>query len=383
MTNSSMLKSNFTPENALVFMILQTFFVCIGAPGNAAVAYYTIKKNMKLSDIMILILALSDGLYCIASYCFIFPDMLKVYLGQLAHPSNTPICRFGIAVPLYFGIVNIYCMTVLAITRYLAIVKPRYLKLIKEKRGVFVLVSLNWLLPLIFSLPQALDEWGSYTYFPDIGVCAALYYYSQGSLVASYYICLILFVVMIPTTFIGWSYHQIYLEVRQSRFRVMNSVKKNKKNIINKNANGVNTYSQRRQTQAAGMSQERRNREIALAKTLCIIVITYQISYIPYSVVSLYDYFAEPALAFVFQYNFLMVTYIGNIANPIIFLLRSKKFKHKVLKKKSTISKNASSTSETLQSGPPVTLQAITVENVHLADDDYDSSDNYSDVRSL
>lgn len=310
--------------------------------------------------------------------------MLAVYQGKKAHPNYDALCRFGIAVPLYFGIVNIYCMTVLAITRYLAIVKPKYLKMIKEKRGVGILVILNWLLPLIFSLPQALGGWGGYTYYDDIGMCAVLYYYHQGSLIASYYFCLITFVVLIPSTVIAWSYYQIYLEVRQSRFRVINSVKKNKNKIARNEANGANSYSQRRQT-VAGMSQERRKREIALAKTLCIIVITYQISYIPYSVVSIYEYIAQPAIAFVYQYNFLMITYIGNIANPIIFLIRSKKFKESVLKKKPNMSKNVSTTSETLPSAPSVNLQAITVETVHNANDDDDdnSSDNYSDVKEL
>ena len=316
--------------------------------------------------------------------------MLKIYQGHKAHESYSPLCRFGIAIPLYFGIVNIYCMTVLAITRYLAIVKPQYLKLIKEKRGVSILVVLNWTLPLIFSLPQALDGWGGYTYFNDIGICAVLYYHYQGAVIASYYFCLITFVVMIPSTVIAWSYYQIYLEVRQSRFRVINSVKKNKNNIARSDTNGSNNNYSRRRYTGAGMSQERRKREIALAKTLCIIVVTYQISYIPYSVVSLFDYFAAPTLAFVYQYNFLMVTYIGNVANPIIFLIRSKRFQQSVLKKKSSASKNISTgpsttTTETLPNGPPVTLQAITVENVHYTndDDDDDSSDNYSDVRAI
>lgn len=58
--------SYFTPDNALALMIVQSVFVCIGAPGNAMVAYFISRKSMKLSDIMIFILALSDGLYCVA-----------------------------------------------------------------------------------------------------------------------------------------------------------------------------------------------------------------------------------------------------------------------------------------------------------------------------
>ena len=64
--NTTNYTSHFTPENALALMVVQSIFVCIGAPGNAMVAYYISRKSMKLSDIMIFILAMSDGLYCIA-----------------------------------------------------------------------------------------------------------------------------------------------------------------------------------------------------------------------------------------------------------------------------------------------------------------------------
>ena len=58
--------SNFAPDNALAFMIVQIIVVSVGAPGNAMVVYFVVrKKKVKLSDILILTLALSDGLYCI------------------------------------------------------------------------------------------------------------------------------------------------------------------------------------------------------------------------------------------------------------------------------------------------------------------------------
>lgn len=57
---------NYTPDTIMLSMIVSTIFVSIGAFGNALVIYYISRKRMKLSNTLILTLALSDGLYCIA-----------------------------------------------------------------------------------------------------------------------------------------------------------------------------------------------------------------------------------------------------------------------------------------------------------------------------
>lgn len=69
-TNGTYFYINVTRNFAVVSMVFQTLFLVLGAPGNALVCFfiYRNKKEIKLSDIMISMLAISDGLYCIVRY---------------------------------------------------------------------------------------------------------------------------------------------------------------------------------------------------------------------------------------------------------------------------------------------------------------------------
>ncbi|EDV28931.1 uncharacterized protein TRIADDRAFT_52295 [Trichoplax adhaerens] len=324
-TNGSYFILNVNRDFAVVSMVFQTFFLVVGVPANALVCFFTFrkKKDIKLSDIIISMLAISDGLYTI----------VRASIGRTpVYPTSTISCRIEVGLPLYFGIVNIYCMTVLAVTRYIAIVTPQRMITVRRRHGILIISLLTWTLPLIFTLPQIFGYWGGFSYTNGLGICLGVYHYSQGFLTGSYYICLILFVVQFPTLIIGWCYHQIYLEVKRSRLRISqfrsstehddpsaSSHSRGTKRNITISGNQGNRSSRRREP-------ENRKAEIAIAKTLVIIFVTFQISFMPYSVVSFYNFISHTSYTVLLQLGLLFVTYIGNVANPYIFLFRSDKF---------------------------------------------------------
>lgn len=260
--------------------------------------------------------------------------MRRASVGEIpVYPGPTISCRIEVALPLYFGVVNIYCMTVLAITRYTAIVKPQRMVTLRRRHGILIISLLTWFLPLIFTLPQIFGYWGGFSYIHNLGICLGIFHYNQGFETGSYYICLVLFVVQFPTLIIGWCYYQIYLEVKNSRIRISqfrssidandSSVTTNvpiHKRLLNSQAGNTNRSSIKER------DRDNRKAEIAIAKTLLIIFITFQVAFMPYSIVSFINFFFYTASTVELQLGLLFVTYIGNVANPYIFLVRSEKF---------------------------------------------------------
>ncbi|EDV29642.1 uncharacterized protein TRIADDRAFT_52250 [Trichoplax adhaerens] len=311
-------------EFAVGSMIILVFIFAVGLCGNAIICCYKIKdgRKMKVQDILVFNLAFSDASYVTSSFIGLFQIFFRVYLNQLPiYKSNTLLCRLNICIPFYFGVVNVFSMALLAIVRYLAINKPRtFLSLSRKSYSLVIFCLINWLVPALLAFPQAFRLWGGVTYISDVGFCYTIYHYSQGLNIIIFFTTVIVGVIVVPLTIIFLCYWKIYQEVRRNRSRI--AYHDNRPNVILPATHDKNR-SLRVRARSNSIKSFSRKREIYVATTLFIILLTFTLSYIPYSIIAIIAFFRISPYQIRVHLILLFVTYLGNIANPIIFIIRN------------------------------------------------------------
>ncbi|RDD38564.1 G-protein coupled receptor moody [Trichoplax sp. H2] len=287
------------------------------------------------------------------------PDLIRITIGDIPiYTKNSWRCRLGKAAPLYAGVVNIYSMAAIAVARYVVVVQPKKSSWIKDKRSYFIITLIIWVIPFVIVLPPVIGFWGKYTYFRDIGVCFSIYFITQDLKYKSYFFFLSSFGIIIPTLTMIMCYTSIYLAVRESRRRLArhsnnsfnqvhpeaanengNSSKKLKRLRKCKHGKGssqmlrtsVSNDSSKSSAASSSRSPEVSKQELKLTATLALIFISYLVTYIPYTISMIINFFLYQPEIIQLQFGFLFVSYTGNAINPIIFYKRDKRFRQLVL----------------------------------------------------
>lgn len=226
------------------------------------------------------------------------------------------------AIPLYFFISNIYSITLMAIVRYLLIVRSRKLMWLKEKKRLSCFFILNWGLPLLFTLLPALGYWGRYSYFPLSGICFIKYQLSQDIISQSYFICMFICVLILPIFIVTFCYYKIYSTVKKSQTKL------NRHASFGKDL--ASTYSSVAWSSSHSLqintNKWSKRRELAFTQTLLSIFITFQLSFTPATILFLITYLSSTKLIIQFLIGFFLLSSLGSAINPIIYLIRNKKF---------------------------------------------------------
>lgn len=236
---------------------------------------------------------------------------------KLQFQSNDIFCRLYSALPLYFGYANLYSMTLLACVRYIIIVKPQKSSKLNTKKAIAIICFINWVLPIAFIIPQVMGVWGRFLFLSDIGLCITYASYTQGASEITHFIVVSTFQFFLPISICCWCYKEIYLHVRKSRKRVSiaTTVPAFRNGSIAIEAKGLHS---------PPVSNNKKT-ELAVAKTLTVILFIYLISYVPYSIITVIVFCnpnPTPSLLIV-QAIMIQITYIANVSNPIVFLFRS------------------------------------------------------------
>ncbi|RDD38565.1 Melanopsin-B [Trichoplax sp. H2] len=226
------------------------------------------------------------------------------------------------AIPLYFFISNINSITLMAIIRYLVIVRPRKLMWLKKKRWVSSLYVLNWCIPLIFTLLPLFGYWSKYSYFSTSGLCVIIYRLDQNSSNQSYFICFLLCVLILPILIVTFCYYKIYYTVKASKKKLSCHASIGK-DLASSYSSFAWSSSHSLQSVANKWSKRR---ELAFTQTLLIIFIAFQLSFLPFTVLFLLTYLHSLTLLIQFLVGFFLLSSVGSAINPIIYLVRSKKF---------------------------------------------------------
>ena len=210
----------------------------------------------------------------------------------------------------------------LAVIRYLKIVRPQNsYRLIKGKRFIFTLWIINWVFPLVVVIPPVIGFWVHYTFYVNIGICFPIFQASHTNASIFYLIFFVAFVNIIPFIVILYCYWCVYKEVRDSHRRVTGHYKlKRIRKFYWKKANDSNDSTVDEPTVCLTIS---RRRDIALAKTMFIIIIIFQVSYFPFLVIMTLHCFYSNSLLDNLLVLTISITYTSSLANPIIFLINN------------------------------------------------------------
>ncbi|EDV29643.1 uncharacterized protein TRIADDRAFT_52251 [Trichoplax adhaerens] len=261
---------------------------------------------------------------CYCSFSIFIPVLQQFLEGNgLRFDANNIICRIYSALPLYFGYANLNSMTLLAGVRYIIIVKPQQSSRLNDKSSIAIICIINWILPIAFIIPQIFGVWGRFLFLADIGLCVTYASYTQGTSQISHFIIVSIFQFFLPISICCWCYMEIFLEVRGSRKRVFGMTASPSRN--------ENTSEGLKKSTSLTLSNNKKT-ELAVAKTLSVILLIYLISYVPYSIITVIVFCnpkPTPALLKV-QAVMIQVTYIANVSNPIVFLFRSPKTRAKI-----------------------------------------------------
>ena len=251
------------------------------------------------------------------SFALLFPLSLKIYQGQTPiHEENSFVCRFKFGLPLYFSLVNIYSMTLLAVVRYLAVVKPLQLYKVSAGKNTIIMCCCNWLLPLPLVLPQVLGWWGQFIYNHHDGTCLPLTKIYLGTDYVVMFIIRTLLIHIIPFAIILICYWCIYREFLCSQQRINHFDYSTDVESIHHNGHDR-------------LINMRRKKEMKLAVTLFIIILTCQLSYFPMAIGSIVDSFDAKIRPEITRQALLVISfsYVSCIANPLIILFRNRQFR--------------------------------------------------------
>ncbi|RDD46860.1 Alpha-1A adrenergic receptor [Trichoplax sp. H2] len=323
---------NVTSEVALSFVVLQPIYFFFGFIGNGAVCVSLLRKWKKLqvNDYFVINLALSDGLSIIGSMISYFPSFIRIYINDLpVYQTDSISCRFNGGIIIYCALVSIYSMMFLAVIRYLKIVRSQIsYRLIKGKRFVFTFWVINWVFPLIVVVPPVIGFWVRYMFYINTGICFPVFQASQIDASIFYLIFFVIFVNIVPYIVILYCYWFIYKEVRDSHRRVVRHDKVNRRRRFYwRKSNDSNDSTIEGSTVCLTIS---RRRDIALAKTMFMIIIVFQISYFPFLVaMTLSCFYSNPLLDKLLVLT-ISVTYTSSLVNPIIFLINNSRVQKRI-----------------------------------------------------
>lgn len=279
-------------SNAVLTFIY--FVVCIiGLCGNTLVIYVILRyaKMKTITNIYILNLAIADELFMLGL------PFLAMQVALVHWPFGKAICRVVMTVDGINQFTSIFCLTVMSIDRYLAVVHP--IKSAKWRRprtakmiNVAVWgVSLLVILPIMIYAGLRSNQWGRSS-------CTINWPGESGAWYTGFIIYAFILGFLVPLTIICLCYLFIIIKVKSSGIRVGSS--------------------------------KRKKSEKKVTRMVSIVVAVFIFCWLPFYIfnVSSVSVVISPTPALKGMFDFVVVlTYANSCANPILYAFLSDNFK--------------------------------------------------------
>ena len=223
-------------------------------------------------------------------------------------PKNSIWCRLIYGLMILFALEDVLTMTIMAITRYIAIRFPNSGKKWTAMKAVIISISITWLLSLTMSLPPIIGFWSKLSYYRSPGTCLLNFHFNQPSKLV-YLLLLSSLFYAIPIIIIGFCYIQIVKVVRQSHRRVLD--------FRSERALSIKTDRPARKNL---------QQEISLSITLFGVFFTFLLAYTPYVLIHFMEMFDAQFVTAKAKYYFKSTTFITCIVNPFLFLSKNIKY---------------------------------------------------------
>ncbi|KAM4716244.1 somatostatin receptor type 2-like [Anableps anableps] len=295
--NDSDLNANYSDPRELhqdktssVVLTFINFMVCaVGLCGNTLVIYVILRyaKMKTVTNIYILNLAVADVL-CMMSLPFI-----ALQLALVRWPFGEPLCRVIMTVDSLNQFTSIFCLMVMSIDRYLAVVHPiRSTKWRKPRIAKLINVTV-WGVSLIVNLPTMI-----FSGLNKVPVCGIVWPEPQDL----YYKIFIFYTFSIgffmPLTVICLCYLLIIIKVKSSGMRVCSS--------------------------------KRKRSERKVTRMVSIVVAVFVLCWLPFYIFNVTSVTGSimPTSAVKTSFDFVVaLAYANSCANPILYAFLSDNFK--------------------------------------------------------
>ncbi|XP_018600904.1 somatostatin receptor type 2-like [Scleropages formosus] len=270
------------------------FAVCtVGLCGNALVIYVILRyaKMKTVTNIYILNLAVADVL------CMLSLPFIAIQLALVHWPFGGALCRVVMTVDSLNQFTSIFCLTVMSIDRYLAVVHP--IKSTKwRKPRVAKLINLAvWGVSLLVNLPIVIYS-GLVTTKENAHFCTIVWPEPQDAYYTAFMFYTFLLGFFLPLTVICLCYLLIVVKVKSSGIRV-------------------------------GSSKRKRS-ERKVTRMVSIVVAVFVLCWLPFYVFNVTSVTGTitttPALKSTFDFV-VVLGYANSCANPILYAFLSDNFK--------------------------------------------------------
>lgn len=290
--NPNLVHSLEVPDNLNAFRVTMAVLhlvVCvIGLGGNSLVVVAILKldKMSSATTVYIFNLALADGLFMVGLSFVAFQNFHNEWIfGELA-------CKLVMVLDGINQFTSIFCLTVMSVDRYMALVDPLRFARWRTPRRAKIISAFLWLFSLIPVLPMALHFTVQY------GLCMADMFVEEWWMTFLIYTFILGFVL--PFLLMMFSYTSLVLALRSSRQPGRNAT-----------------------------SPESQRLERQVTKMVVAVMAVFGICWLPFYIFnfcSLLGTFATPAFAHGFELAVLL-SYSWSCANPILYACLSETFR--------------------------------------------------------
>lgn len=266
------------------------FIVCaVGLCGNTLVIYVILRyaKMKTVTNIYILNLAVADVL-CMMSLPFI-----ALQLALVHWPFGEVLCKIILTVDSLNQFTSIFCLMVMSIDRYLAVVHP--IKSTKwRKPRIAKLINLTvWVVSLLVILPTMI-----FSSLNKVPVCGIVWPEPQDVYYKAFMFSTFIVGFLLPLTVICMCYLLIIVKVKSSGVRVG--------------------------------STKRKHSERKVTRMVSIVVVVFVLCWLPFYVFNVTSVISSiiPTSAAKSTFDFVVVLgYTNSCANPILYAFLSDNFK--------------------------------------------------------
>lgn len=281
-----------TTSNAVLTCIY--FVVCIvGLCGNTLVIYVILRyaKMKTITNIYILNLAIADELFMLGL------PFLAMQVALVHWPFGKAICRVVMTVDGINQFTSIFCLTVMSIDRYLAVVHPIKSAKWRRPRTAKMISLAAWGASLLVILPIMIyaglrsNQWGRSS-------CTINWPGESGAWYTGFIIYAFILGFLVPLVIICLCYVFIIIKVKSSGIRVGSS--------------------------------KRKKSERKVTRMVSIVVAVFVFCWLPFYIfnVSSVSVAINPTPALKGMFDFVVIlTYANSCANPILYAFLSDNFK--------------------------------------------------------
>ncbi|XP_078393061.1 somatostatin receptor type 1 [Cetorhinus maximus] len=273
--------------STIVIPSIYALVCCVGALGNAMVIYVILKyaKMKTATNIYILNLAVADELFMLSV------PFLATSVALHHWPFGSLMCRLVLSVDGVNMFTSVFCLTVLSVDRYIAVVHPIKAASYRRPTVAKTINILVWVLSLLVILPIAIYADTVRTSEGTV-VCNLLWPETSWSKAFVVYTFLLGF--LLPALAICLCYCLIVLRMRSVALR-------------------------------AGWLQRRRS-EKRITWMVMLVVAAFAVCWMPFYIVQMVNVFLYPTDPTLTQL-FIILSYANSSANPILYAFVSDNFR--------------------------------------------------------